>query len=97
MAPRDFRKRLDSGELVEPRSHSVIASPEGEAIQEQQRGVTLDCFGRQPVHALFAREPGGANREERLAGLSLAMTLFEPSRENPILALGNAFWGDRRW
>ena len=38
--------------------------------------VALDCFvADNSVHALFAREPEGANREERLAGSSLAMTL----------------------
>src|SRR5689334_11910607 len=31
--------------------------------------TTLFRSEAQPVHALFAREPGGANREGRLAGL----------------------------
>jgi hypothetical protein len=34
----------------------------------------LDCFADDSVHALFAREPEGANREERLAWSS-AMTV----------------------
>src|SRR6185503_11001072 len=40
----------------------------------------------QPVHALFTCEPGGANREERLAGLSVRWVCSnETAREDLTL------------
>src|SRR6185437_4905888 len=69
--PRDFRRPAVAGDAV------------------QTRAVTDRCiFILRPstadsVHALFAREPEGANREERLAGL--ARTRWNGARHLPMV------------